>query len=333
MQYPANGTQPLVVVVVVNWNGASQSRRCLRSLQKLDYANVEVCLVDNGSTDGSGLQLASEFSEVNVLALESNLGYAGGCNAGIKWAQESGGEYVWLLNNDTTVDSSTLRALVTRGQELCSAGTTAILAPKILFAAEPTKIWSAGGSLRWPWLERHHVGMGEEDSSRRMPELIEWASGCSLFFPTSVAGTVGPLDERYFLYLEDVDWCLRARRRGIPIWFVPEARLWHSVSQSMKKVDSRDLRYYVTRNYYILAFDHCGPIGRVWAGLRLAVTLLKATLRSFLFPSYRHDSYYQSQTKAIVDFVRRRFGKAPYGTEGNMPVGPSQTSERISEHG
>ncbi len=332
MQHQASATQPSVVVVVVNWNGASQSRRCLQSLQNLDYSNVEVCLVDNGSSDGSGRELADEFSEVTVLALESNLGYAGGCNAGIRWAEQSGGAYVWLLNNDTTVDAAALRALVTRGEEFCSAGATAILSPKILLMAEPNKIWSAGGTLRWPWLERDHVGTGEEDNSRTMPGQLEWASGCSLFFPTSVASAVGPLDERYFLYLEDVDWCLRARRRGIPIWFVPEARLWHNVSQSVKEVDSRDLRYYVTRNYYILAFDHCGLIGRAWAGLRFAVTLLKSTLRSVLFPSYRHDGYYQSQTRALLDFLRRRFGRGPYSEEGSPRLGPSKTIERMSEH-
>ena len=333
MQHQARAAPPPVVVVVVNWNGASQTRQCLKSLQNLDYPNVEICLVDNGSTDGSGHQLASEFSEVNVLALESNLGYAGGCNAGIKWAEQSGAEYVWLLNNDTTVDSSSLKSLVTRGEELRSGGATAILAPKILFTAEPNKIWSAGGSLRWPWLERVHVGMGDEDNSFTMPAQLDWASGCSLFFPTSVANDVGPLDERYFLYLEDVDWCLRARRRGTQIWFVPEARIWHNVSQSVKTVDSRDLRYYVNRNYYILAFDHCGPIGRAWAALRLVVTLLKATVRSLLFASYRRDSYYQSQTRALLDFLRGRFGRAPFSEEGSPPPGPSQTIERMSEHG
>ena len=326
---PQVSAAPGVGVVVVNWNGVTQSRRCLTSLRDLDYPNVRVCLVDNGSTDGSAAQLEREFPEVAVVRLPSNVGYAGGCNAGIAWAKKSGAPYVWLLNNDTTVDPQSLRALTNRADELHSLGVAAILAPKILLASSPTTIWFAGGSLRWPWLERDHIGMGEEDSRHNTPREMEWASGCALFFHTSVADAVGPLDERYFLYLEDVDWCLRARRRGIAIWFVPEARLWHNVSQSTKQVDSRDLQYYFVRNYYILAFDHCGPIGRVWASLRLAVTLAKSTIRGLLFPSYRRDSHYQAQTRALMDFMGHRYGQAPYSNDASVTVRPPQTKEQL----
>jgi GT2 family glycosyltransferase len=329
VQPQANGA-PQVCVVVVNWNGVSQSRRCLMSLRDLDYPNVKACLVDNGSTDGSAAELGREFSEVDVLALPSNIGYAGGCNAGIAWAREHGAEYIWLLNNDTTFDPQSLRALTTRASELRGSGAAPILAPKILFASAPTTVWSAGGTLRWPWLEREHIGMGEEDESQDAAREIDWASGCALFFPASVADAVGPLDERYFLYLEDVDWCLRARRLGIPIWFVPEARLWHDVSLSTKEVDSRDLRYYFARNYYILAFDHCGPVGRAWVAVRIGITLAKSTIRSLLFPSYRRDSFYQSQTRAIRDFIGHRFGQAPYSVEASMTVSRAKAKEQLS---
>lgn len=312
MDSRANAAQPWVGIVVVNWNGASQSRRCLRSLRNVAYPNHRVCLVDNGSTDGGADLVKREFPEVDLVTLPSNRGYAGGCNAGIAWAREAGMRYVLLLNNDATVDTGALQTLVTWGEELRSLESDAILAPKILLAEAPGKVWSAGGSLRWPWLEREHIGIGEEEDRHDTPRRIEWASGCALFFPVAVADIVGPLDERYFLYLEDVDWCLRARRRGIPIWFVPGARLWHDVSRSVGEVDSRHLRYYVSRNYYILAFEHCGLVGRIWAGLRLSLTLLKAGLRVLFFPSYRRDAHYHSQTRALVDFLRRRFGKAPF---------------------
>ncbi len=321
---------PAVGIVVVNWNGADQSRRCLRSLRGLTYLRHKVCLVDNGSTDGSADLVKGEFPEVNLLTLPSNRGYAGGCNAGIVWAREAGMRYVWLLNNDATVDAKALQALVTSAEDLRAMGSKAILAPKILLAEAPGKVWFAGGSLRWPWLEREHIGIGEEEDRHDTPRQIEWASGCALFFPLAIADIIGPMDERYFLYLEDVDWCLRARRHGIPIWFVPGARLWHDVSRSVGDLDSRHLRYYFSRNYFILAFDHCGVVGRMWASLRLSVTLLKVGVRVLFFPSYRRDAYYPSQTRALLDFLRRRFGKAPFPDESDTAPVSSRTGEWVS---
>lgn len=310
-----------VGVVVINWNGLSQTRKCLASLSALDYPHARVCLVDNGSTDESTSALKQEFPAITVLSLPVNLGYGGGCNAGIAWAKDAGLDYVLLLNNDTSLETSTVSTLVDRVTELRNAGSSAILAPMILYASAPSTVWSAGGSLRWPWLERDHLGMGEQASAYQTAGKVPWASGCALFCSTEVADRIGPFDERYFLYLEDVDWCLRARRKGIPVWFVPEAQLWHDVSRTTRQVDSRDLRYYYVRNYYMLVFRHGGPIGRVWASARIAITLLKTCVRSVLSSAHRRDSAYQSQTRAIFDFLRHRFGKAPYSDEHSaIPV-------------
>ena len=325
---PAVG--PLVGVVVVNWNGIPQSRRCLASLLGSDWQHLRLCLVDNGSTDGSAAALQGEFPSVDVLALPANLGYWAACNAGITWAMGAGLDYVLLLNNDTTIDPAAIRLLADRTAQLQSSGTDAILAPKILYASAPSTVWSAGGLLRRPWLEREHVGMGDEDGLDCTPRQVTWASGCALFFPLAVADAVGPFDERYFLYLEDVDWCLRARQAGVPIWFVPEARLWHDVSLSVRKVDSRATRYYHARNYFMLARSHCGPVGRAWSASRIAVTLAKTAVRSVLFPSYRQDSYYQSQTRAILDFLRGRSGPAPYADQPPSPARPARGNERLA---
>ncbi len=298
-----------VEIVVVNWNGLQQSRLCLRSLAALDYPGFHVVLVDNGSTDGSVDALRSECPDVAVLALGGNTGYAGACNAGIEEARRRGAHYVWLLNNDTVVDPGALRAMVSAAKTI---GRPAILAPKILAGGEGERIWSAGGVLRWPWLERAMRGAGEPASEFATPADVPWATGCSLFFPMEVVERVGPLNEDYFLYLEDVDWCLTARRRGVPVRYVPDARLRHDVSRTARGLDPRILRYYDSRNYLMFAARHCGLVGRAWVSLRLLVTFAKIGLRISFFPAYRHDSYYHAQTRGLVDFLRRRYGPAPY---------------------
>lgn len=305
----ARADRPLVGVVVVNWNGAQQTLACLHSLQGLAYPSYRVCLVDNGSTDGSPAAIRGAFPAVQVLALAANRGYAGGCNAGIEAARAVGARYVWLLNNDTVVEPQALEALVAGAQAL---GQPAILAPKILVASRPDRLWSAGGKLhRWR-LEGEHIGLGEEESLHNQAGPVAWASGCALFFDLAVVERVGPFDERYFLYLEDLDWCLRARRVGIPTWYLPEARLWHDVSRTVDGLDRRLVRYYAYRNHYLLAFRHAGPLGRALFAAGLAWTFGKIGLRTLFFPRYRRDAYYHARTRGLVDLLRGRLGKAPF---------------------
>ncbi len=301
-----------VGIVVVNWNGLMETRACVRSLLDLDGLEFRIAVVDNDSSDGSAAALRDEFPGVTVLDMRANLGYAAAANAGIGWARHSGLKYVWLLNNDTIVERGTLRALENAARRIPSP---CIVAPKILTGSNGGHIWSAGGRLRWPWLERAHHGAGAPPGACGEMRRVDWASGCSLFFPLSVVDVAGPMDERYFLYLEDIDWCRTARRRGIATWYVPDARVWHGVSSSVSAIDPRILRYYACRNYYMLVFRHGGVIGRSWAAGRLAITAMKIAVRLLISPTYRRDRYYAAQTRAVLDVLRRRYGPAPYPHE------------------
>jgi GT2 family glycosyltransferase len=302
-------TKPLIAIVVINWNGLDKTRRCVSSLLRLDYPARQICVIDNGSTDASVSELQCEFPAIEVLDLGANTGFAGGCNRGIEWARGIEARYVWLLNNDTTVDETCLAALVERAE---SSGSDEILAPKILRSQQTNEVWSVGGIVRWPWLEREHIRQVESSRNQVGQHPVAWASGCALFFSMNVADIIGPLDERYFLYLEDVDWCLRGRRKRVMTWVVPDAVIWHEVSATTNTLNSRIIRYYENRNYYLLAFSHCGPVGKLWAAGRIAITLLKTGLRVIVSPSHRRDDHYHAQTRAIFDFLRGQFGKAPY---------------------
>jgi len=302
-------SNPLVGIVIINWRGEDQTSRCLDSLSGLEYAPYRVCVVDNGSADGSAERLSARYPSADVISLPDNGGYAAGCNAGIEWAEGVDAEYVWLLNNDTTVEAGSLKHMVDWCESRSGAGS--IVAPKIV-SSDTGSIWSAGGVIRRPWFKADHIGLGEEQHSRADRRRVEWASGCSLFFSRSTAHEAGPMDERYFLYLEDADWCLRAARKGIATWYVPDARVHHEVSATTNTLDPRIPRYYAYRNYYLLAFAHSSLMGRIWFAAHLIATLAKIAFRSVFFTSYRRDSYYHARTRAIADFLLRRFGKAPF---------------------
>lgn len=222
--------EPLVYTVLVNWNGRDVTLECLRSLEAVSYARHRIVVVDNASADGSADTIRREFPAVTVLEMPRNLRFAGGTNVGLRHALANGAELLLLLNNDTTVDPLFLTALVRRMGVDDSIG---VVAPKIYFHDDPRRIWFAGGSLSmWTGTMRHigirDIDLGQHDTARE----IDYASGCCMLVRRSVAETVGLLDEKYFMYTEDADWCLRVRRAGYGIVFEPEAKIWHKLSVS-----------------------------------------------------------------------------------------------------
>ena len=203
---------------------------CLESLVRVDYHRRKILLVDNGSTDGSLNTIRAARRGADILALPSNLGFAGGMNAGIRHALGRGAEMVLLLNNDTRVDRAFLRAMV---DAMLSHPAAGMVVPKIYYAAEPTRIWFAGGAISF-WLgTMRHIGIREYDRGQYdTPREIQHATGCCLLVRREVIGRVGMLDESYYLYGEDADWVARTRTAGYQIIYEPQAKIWHKVSVS-----------------------------------------------------------------------------------------------------
>ncbi len=221
---------PFVSIIVLSWNGRSDTLECLRSLSDVDYPRYEVVVVDNASTDGTVEAVRREFPGVQVIRNDSNLRYAGGNNVGIREALGRGADCVLLLNNDTVVDRMFLRELVSGFSAVPGAG---IAGPMILYHADPRRIWYAGGEIDWwgGWLR--HTGIRLYDDGRfDGPHETSYVSGCCLLMRRNVIEKIGLLDESYFIYGEDADWCIRARRAGYPSIVVPSARIWHKVSAS-----------------------------------------------------------------------------------------------------
>jgi GT2 family glycosyltransferase len=220
-----------VGIFVLNWNGLADTRECLQSLFRLSGVPPRIYVVDNGSTDGSVRRLQEEFADrIMLIANPRNLLYAGGNNVGILRALSDGCTHLLLLNNDTTVDTATLDALMRASGE----HEDAILCPKIYYADRPDELWYAGGTLSLRRARVAHRGIRQKDRGQfdRLEET-DWATGCALFAPRRVFETVGLLDESFKLYCEDLDYCLRARAAGFRILYVPEAKVWHKVSASL----------------------------------------------------------------------------------------------------
>lgn len=221
---------PFVYIIVLSWNGKDDTLECLRSLRKVSYPRWKALVVDNASTDGTVEAVRTEFPDYELLVNATNLRYAGGNNKGISFALDHGAEIAVLLNNDTVVEPEFLTSLVTTAM---SETATGIVGPKILYYSDPRRIWYAGGKISWwqGWVS--HRGIRELDRGQYdTPEPTDYATGCCILVKREVISHIGMLDESYFIYGEDADWCLRAARAGYTIIYEPRARVWHKVSAS-----------------------------------------------------------------------------------------------------
>jgi len=234
-----------VAILVLTFNNYADTRECIESLQASTYTDHEVIVVDNGSTDGSLDRLEDEFPGGMFVRIGDNLGYAGGNNRGIEFALERGAELVWILNNDTIVDRDALSRLVAAAREFPWAG---IIGSKVYYHGDKERLFFAGGSVgKWTG-ESRHIGYGEIDRGQYdRSRAVDYINGCNLLIRRACIEEIGLLDEEYFLYYEETDWAVRARRAGWDVLFIPTPGVWHKIEAGSGWVSSTTA-YYLTRN-------------------------------------------------------------------------------------
>jgi GT2 family glycosyltransferase len=243
--------QPKVTIVILNWNGLGDTLECLGSLAGLCYQNFEIVVIDNGSDPREAEKIKVAFPAVAVLRHQNNLGYAAGNNRGIRHALERGTDYVWLLNNDTAVAPNCLAELVAAAECHQRAG---LLSPVIYHYASPFDIQFSGIILdrrQEVWITLKSL-RDAHVASQAGPVYL-W--GTALLVKRQVVDTIGLLDERYFAYHEDLDYCLRATAAGFQTRVVPEAVLRHKSARSLGE-DSPVKEYLLVRNSYLLWSTH-----------------------------------------------------------------------------
>ncbi|UCD36943.1 MAG: glycosyltransferase family 2 protein [Fidelibacterota bacterium] len=223
--------EPAVTVIVLNWNGRELLLQCLESLNRLDYSNYSILVVDNGSSDGSAAAVREAYSHVQLLTLPENLGYARGNNAGLSEVLRGNPDWIMFLNNDTEVDPQLLTNLITGADRYPDGG---IFGPKIYYGDVENLLWYAGGRVSLPLGRIDHRGIREPDQGQYdIPGPTDFVSGCCLLAKADLMRQLGGFDTVYPMYVEDVDLCYRAGRLGALCYYLPEGKLWHHLSSSM----------------------------------------------------------------------------------------------------
>ena len=270
--------EPLVGIVMVNWNRADDTLACLESIRRMDYRNLHVTLIDNGSTDASP-EVLGRIPDIDFVPAGENLGIARANNIGIRRALDAGAAYILLLNNDTVVQREMLTRLVRACRRDPRVG---IVGPAMYYYDQPTTLWFAGGRiLRWRG-DTAHVGMHEPDHGQYAgTRETDYITSCALLARREVFDEVGLIDPAYFIYFDETDLCVRARRAGWKILFVPEARLWHRISSTMGSGSARYWHHY-TRSRLIFIRKHASPAEKASALAYVALVDTPRLLAHFL---------------------------------------------------
>ena len=295
--------QPLVVAVVLSWNGREDTLACLRSLTREPDDRLRIVVVDNASTDGSAEAVAAEFPEVDLVRNDVNRGYAGGMNDGIRRALELGADDVLLLNNDVEIERGLVSALV---EEAARAPEAGALSPLVVFADRPDLVWYAGAPFD-PLRGYNGRITGYREPASRFTGVTETerAAGTALLIPRGVVEEVGVFDEALFAYSEDTDWSLRARAAGYRLLVVPSARVRHKVSLSSGGENAPATLYYGLRNALVVAERHA-PLGPLGTWRRRLVLLGVHVLQAFR--SSRRREALRAVREGWRDWRRGRLG-------------------------
>ena len=292
-----------LAIIVVHYKGRDLTEACLASLKKTQRPELalKVIVVDNGSSE---LLNFADNDFVELVKTRTNLGFTGGNNVGIKKALAQGAEWIMLLNNDTLLPTDFFEIF---SQIDLKAG---IIAPKIYFA--PGKeyhyeryqekdrgrvIWYAGGVIDWQNVYGSHRGVDEVDRSQYdQTATTDFSSGCAMLIKRAVFEKIGLLDEDYFLYLEDLEFCQRAKRAGFKVVFEPRLCLWH-VNAGSSSVGGPLQDYFMTRNRLLF--------GQQYAPFRAKLALMRESL-GLWFQGRKW------QRKGVEDFYFRRWSQGSW---------------------
>jgi GT2 family glycosyltransferase len=222
---------PNVCIALLNWNGWQDTVGCLASLQKIDFKEYCIVVIDNGSTDDSVLRIREQFSKIEIIQLQQNLGFAGGCNVGIRHAFALGVQYVWLLNNDTRVSPGALRDMVKMAETDPSIGAVGSVIYNMSGPPHGIQAWGGGRVNLWFGRSSHYT---EEIPG----DKLDYLTGASMLLRREALEDIGLLDEGFFMYWEDADLCFRLKRAGWKLAVARESQIWHKESASLGRTSA-----------------------------------------------------------------------------------------------
>jgi GT2 family glycosyltransferase len=249
--------QPLVSIVTLNYNGTAVTTEFLRSIKEQNtYLNIEVIVVDNASKDDPTEAVLAVYPSAKLIRNNSNLGFSGGNNVGIKAAK---GDYLFIVNNDTEFTPGLIEGMLEVFQQYPDAG---VVSPKFHYFFQKGTIEYAGYESVNTFTGRNGmIGCRQKDEGQYNDiKETNYAHGGGMMVSRNVLNDVGPLYEPFFLYYEEFDWCTQIRKKGYKIYYQPKSLIYHKESMTTGK-ESPLKTFYLTRNRILFMRRNAPPHG------------------------------------------------------------------------
>lgn len=278
-------------IVLLNWNGWKDTAACIDSLKQLECHNYTIIVVDNDSTDNSVKEL-SKIDNIVLLQSKSNLGFSGGCNIGIEFALQNNCQYVWLLNNDTIVDSMALCYLL----EQFSLNSKAGIVGSAIFYFGKNEIQCYGGGKIHPL-----TGISHFVKCSKKIDSLEYISGASMLVTKEVFEKIGLLSNEFFLYWEDTEFCFRAKRAGFELVVAKNSTVRHKEQASANKVPSIKCKYYSKGGIVFLT--------QYFGKTKALIFSIWIILKQVLKLNYKNMFYYYHGIVEGLDYVKHKSKK------------------------
>jgi len=309
--------EPCVAILVLNWNKKEFVINLLHTLTSINYSNYDIIVVDNASTDGS-VEAIQKFSHVNLIVNESNIGGTGGFNTGMKYVLEKKQHnYIWLLDNDATVTPDSLNELVDTMENDQSIG---LAGSRILNVYKPEYVVETGAKFDWQAgtvrpIDRNVL---KSQSNCTGPIEVDYVAICSALVRVTALVDVGLMDERYFLFWDDMDWGISFKQRGYKVVAVPKSEIFHAAFTEYRSVvvDS----YYGVRNQ-LLTFSKYNYHKGARIGLFHQV---RRTAKGGLLMLLRNKPGGKLGFLGFWDFLRGHWGKIPWTFSPTTKEGRNQ---------
>jgi len=219
-------------IIIVNYNGSKDTAACVASLMT-SIVPVFIIVVDNTPNDPELEMALAKFTNIKLLHTSENIGFGCANNLGISWALNNVDyEFVFILNNDTTIEPDTIRKLE---KAMDARSECDLVSPKIVVKDDPNILWYGGGEISWIRGGGFTPGMSGPSNTQlaECARFVTFASGCALLVRRNIFNDIGYFDDRFFMYEEDVNLCMRLQNSGIKIWYEPSSIVFHLRQGSM----------------------------------------------------------------------------------------------------
>lgn len=286
-----------IAIIILTCKAEKLIFSCLSSLAKIEKASydIQTFIVDNGSSEAVLNKLIKTYPQIILIENKINYGFAKGINYGLKFAFQEGIDWLLLLNDDTLVDKNFLTTLITsaekKGYLICG--------PKIV--TKDNLIWSLGGEIDKKSFSGTLIGYGQKNRLVKEEKAVDYISGTAMLVNRKIFEKIGFLDEDYYLYYDDVDFCLRAKKAGFSSYIVPTAEIVHLETATIKK-NSPSHYYHAAKSRLIFIFKRA-PLK---IKLRELLYLIKKTVNLLFEKNPNRQKY---ELLAIGDFFLGKIGQ------------------------